>query len=177
MTRAKQSLLLAQMDGQAHMLDGIERTPGLMFRESPRPESVPAELYRQHERADLTEVDLGFAGRFAAGKKVHRSIEKLQPGDYLELRERDGKWELFDSSGNLVGRMARAFKRRSGVRIREASVAAVLARVEADVDPEYQDRFRVPKWEVVVPQFVLEPKGMSTSKKGSAGWTTKSRRG
>jgi len=142
-----------------------------------RADSVPVGLYRQHERADLTEVDLGFAGRFAAGKKVHRSIEKLQPGDSLELRERDGKWELFDSSGNLVGRMARAFKPRSDMRIRETSVAVVIARVDADVDPEYQDHFRVPKWEVVVPQFVLEPKGAGSSAKRSSGPAVKSSRG
>ena len=107
MTRARQSLLLARMDGHAYMLDGIERAPGLIFRQLPRPRLVPPELYRLHKRAELSEVDLSFAGRFQAGNKVHRSIERLQPGDPLELRQQDGKWELFDKTGGLVGRMAR----------------------------------------------------------------------
>ena len=115
-----------------------------------------------------------FAGRFAAGKKVHRSIKKLQPGDSLELRERDGKWELLDSSGNLVGRMARAFKPRPGMRIRETSVAAVINRVEADSEPEFLEYVRVPQWEVVIPQFVLELKGTGTSATRSSDRAAKS---
>ena len=177
MTRAKQSLLLARMDHRSHLLDGIERAPGLIFRQSAEPESVPDELYRLHRRADLKEVDLGFAGRYAVGHKVHQAIERLQPGDPLELRQEDEKWQLFDRSGGLVGRMARAFNMPTDFQCRETTVAAVLTRVEADSQPEYQQLVRCPKWEVVVPQFVFEPKGMSTSEKGSAGWTTKSRRG
>ena len=108
-------------------------------------------------------MDLGFAGRFSAGKKVHRSIGRLRPGDPLELRQQDGKWELFDRTGELVGRMARAFKPRSDMRFRETSVAAVITRFEEDSLPEYRENIRCPKWEVVVPQFVLEPEGTGSS--------------
>jgi ATP-dependent DNA helicase RecQ len=177
MTRAKQSLLLARMDNHAHPLDGIESAPGLIFRQSERPESIPAALYRLHKRAKLSEVDLSFAGRFKAKNKVHRSIERLQPGDPLELRRQDEKWELFDRTGALVGRMARAFELPSDWQCRETSVAAVVSRGEADSLPEYRQYVRSPKWEVVVPQFVLEPKGTGTSTKRPAGWSAKSRRG
>jgi ATP-dependent DNA helicase RecQ len=163
MTRARQSLLLARMDRHAHMLDGVERAPGLVFRQAARPEFIPPELYRLHERAELSGVDLGFAGRFSIRKKIHQSIERLQPGDPLELRQQDGKWELFDPAGELVGRMARAFKPRSDMRYRETSVAAVITRFTEDSLPEYREHFRCSKWEVVVPQFVLEPKGTSGS--------------
>ena len=177
MTRAKQSLLLARMDNHSHLLDEIESAPGLIFRQSVRPESVPAALYRLHKRAKLSEVDLSFAGRFQAENKVHRSIERLQPGDPLELRRQDGKWELFDRSGELVGRMARAFELPPDRQCRETSVAAVVTRSETDSSPEYQQHVRSPKWEVVVPKFVLEPKGTGTSTKRAAGWKADSRRG
>lgn len=163
MTRAKQSLLLARMDHQMHLLDGIESTPGLRFRQSERPESVPAALYRLHKRAKLSEVDLGFAGSFPVGNEVHRSIGRLQSGDPLELRQQDERWELFDQSGRLVGRMARAFELPSGRKCRETSVAAVVIRGEADSLPEFQRRIKTPKWEVVVPQFVFEPKGTGSA--------------
>jgi ATP-dependent DNA helicase RecQ len=177
MTRAKKSLLLARMDSHTHLLDSIENMPGLMFRESERPESVPAALYRLHKRAKLSEVDLSFAGRFAVENKVHRSIERLQPGDPLELRQKDEKWELFDGKGELVGRMARAFDLPPDRSCRETSVAAVIKRVEADSLPDYQQYIRTPKWEVVVPQFVLEPEGPGKTTERPADWRAKSRRG
>lgn len=164
-TRAKQSLLLARMDRRAHLLDDIVHAPGIMFRQSVELESIPAELCRLHKRANLSEVDLSFAGRFQAAKNVHRSIERLQPGDPLELRQQDRKSELFDSTGALVGRMARAFALPSGMRCRETSVAAVITRTEADSVPEYQRHLRSSKWEVVVPQFVLEPERVGISAK------------
>ena len=177
MTRAKQSLLLARMDHPMHMLDGIESAPGLIFRKLAWPESVPPELYRLHKRAELSEVDLGFAGRFPVGNKMHRSIERLQPGDPLELRQQDGKWELFDRTGGLVGCMARAFELRSEMRCRETIVAAVIARGEDDSLPEYRGRVRSPKWEVVIPQFVLEPNETGTSATRSSGRSANSSRG
>ena len=168
MTRAKQSLLLARMDRHGHMLDGVERAPGLIFRQAVQPRSIPAELYRLHERARLSDVDLGFSGRFTAGNKVHRSIKRLQPGDPLELRQQGGQWKLFDRTGGLVGRMARAFKPLSDMRCLETSVAAVITRIEEDSSPEYRQHFQCPKWEVVVPQFVLEPKVTSFAAERSA---------
>jgi hypothetical protein len=44
------------------------------------------------------------------------------------------------------------------MRCLETSVAAVITRFEEDSSPEYRQHFQCPKWEVVVPQFVLEPK-------------------
>ena len=165
------------MDGHAYMLDGIERAPGLIFRQLPRPRLVPPELYRLHKRAELSEVDLGFAGRLKVGNKKHRSIKRLQPGDPLELREKDGKWELFDRTGRLVGRMSRAFELRSDMRCRETSVAAVITRGEDDSLPEYRERIRSPKWEVVIPQFVLEPNETGISATRPPGWSANSSRG
>ena len=177
MTRARQSLLLARMDGHAYMLDGIERAPGLVFRQLPQPRLVPPELYRLHKRAELSEVDLGFAGRLQAGSKTHRAIEQLKPGDSLEMQRQNGKWELFDRTGRLVGRMARAFELRSDMRCRETSVAAVITRGEDDSLPEFRDRIRSPKWEVVIPQFVFEPNEISTSATRSSDRVAKSSRG
>ena len=158
MTRAKQSLLLARMGGHAHMLDGVEGVPGIKSRRLELPESVPPELYRLHVRAKLSEVDLGYAGRFAEMNKVHQSIKRLQPGDALELKLDDERWLLLDKVGNLVGRMARGFKPRPNMRYLETSVAAVISRFEEDSASEYRQHFRCPKWEVVVPKFVLEPR-------------------
>jgi ATP-dependent DNA helicase RecQ len=171
MTRAKQSLLLARMGGHAHMLNGVDGVPGIKSRQLELPESVPPELYRLNVRAKLSEVNLGYAGRFASGHKVHRSIKRLQPGDPLELKQDDERWLLLDQAGNRVGRMARGFKPRPNMRYLETSVAAVITRVEEDSAPEYREHFRCPKWEVVVPRFILEPKESGVSKSRSFGRT------
>jgi ATP-dependent DNA helicase RecQ len=157
MTRAKESLLLARMDHRGHMLESIERGPAVVYRQAQRTESVPAELFRMRKRATPADVDLGFAGSFGTGHRIHWRIEKLRPGDPLELRQRDGKLELYDREGELIGRMARSFSLPANMQYREASVAAVLRRFEEDSQPEFRGRLRTPEWEVVIPEFILEP--------------------
>ena len=157
MTRARQSLLLARMHGRGHMLEGVEEGTGVVYRDAPRPESVPAELYRVRRRLSPKEVDLGFAGRYARGYKVHEAIARLSVGDRLEVRQRDGKWALHDLAGNVVGRLASAFTPPANTRCIGAAVAAVLTRFEDDGRPEYRDQLRSPRWEVVIPELEFEP--------------------
>jgi ATP-dependent DNA helicase RecQ len=153
MTRARQSLLLARMLGRGHMLEGVEEGAGVVFRDAPPSEPIPAELYRVRRRLSPKEVDLGFAGRYARGHKVHVSIARLSAGDRLELRQRDGKWALHDLAGNVVGRLANAFTPPAGMRCIGAAVAAVLTRFEDDGRLDYRDQLRGPRWEVVIPEF------------------------
>jgi ATP-dependent DNA helicase RecQ len=167
MTRAKQSLLLARMDHRGQMLESIERGPALVYRQAQRIEPVPAELFRMRRRATPAEVDLGFAGRVESGHRIHWRIEKLRPGDPLELRPRDGKFEVYDREGELVGRMARSFSLPANMRYREASVAAVLRRFEDDSLPEFRGYVRSPAWEVVIPELILEPVEPSGRRKPS----------
>jgi len=101
-------------------------------------------------------VDLGFAGRYPSDHKVHRAIARLSPGDKLELRQRDGRWELFHED-DLVGRLASAYRLPANMRCRGASVAAVLTRFAEDSKPEYRDRLKSRRWEVVVPELVFDP--------------------
>jgi ATP-dependent DNA helicase RecQ len=145
------------MDHRGHMLESIERGPALVYRQAQRIESVPAELFRMRRRATPAEVDLGFAGSFGSGHRIHGRIEKLRPGDPLELRQRDGKFEVYDREGELIGRMARSFSLPANMGYREASVAAVLRRFEDDSLPEFRGRVRSPAWEVVIPELILEP--------------------
>jgi ATP-dependent DNA helicase RecQ len=157
MTRAKQSLLLARMDHRGHMLESIERSPEIMERQGQPIDSVPAELYRLRKRLTPADVDLGFAGSFAPGHRIHWRIEKLQPGDPLQLRQREGKWEIYDSASELVGRMSGRFDLSASMKCLEVSVAAVLKRFDVDSLPEFQGRVRSPAWEIVIPELVLEP--------------------
>lgn len=157
MTRAKQSLLLARMDHRGQMLEAIEGSPAIVRRQATPVDSIPAELYRLRKRLTPAHVDLGFAGSFAHGHPIHRRIGNLEPGDPLQLDERDGKWGLYDSERELVGRMSRRFELPEGMSCLDVRVAAVLKRFEEDSSPEFRGRVRSPEWEVVIPELVLEP--------------------
>lgn len=161
MTRARRSLLLARQDGRNRLLDELPSHPSILHRRAEVVGTIPPELFRQHKTLSLGDIDLSFAGRYGNDHKVHRSIWKLAVGDRIELRDRDGKLELHDQGGQIVGRLAKAFRLPPDMYCIEARVAAVSTRREDDSDPEYREYLRCDRWEVVVPELVLEPAALA----------------
>ena len=157
MTRARQTLALARLDGPHPMLaplvdhaSVVERTPVELAAPS------PALLFR-HVRAGLGDVDLGFAGRLADRHTTHRAIAALSPGDPLETRITDyGSWELLDPAGSVVGRLARSFQPPADMRCRSAEVSAIVCWSRESSEPQYRDSIKCESWEVVVPELVFE---------------------
>ena len=89
---------------------------------------------------------------------MHRAIEALAPGDLLEMRVDDHeRRELLDRSGEVVGRLARAFEPPAGMRCVSAAVHAVVAWSREASDTKYLDGLKCDRWEVVVPELVFEP--------------------
>ena len=157
MTRARQTLALARLDGPHPMLDPlvdhasvVERAPVELAAPS------PALLFR-HVRASLGDVDLGFAGRLADRHTTHRAIAALSPGDPLETRITDyGSWELLDPAGSVVGRLAKSFRPPREMRCRSAEVSAIVGWSRESSEPQYRDSIKCESWEVVVPELVFE---------------------
>jgi len=116
------------------------------------------ELARRYQRLTLGDVNLGFAGRHAPGHKVHRAISALAAGDALQLRQIRAGWELVDSAGIIIGRLARGFVPPVGMECIAAHVAAIITRWRDDEQPEFRERARCERWEVVVPDLVFAPK-------------------
>jgi ATP-dependent DNA helicase RecQ len=88
---------------------------------------------------------------------VHQAISALSAGDALELRKEWAHLALVDGNGNTVGRLARAYAPPAGKNCIAASVAAIIMREREDSEPEYRDRLRCERWEVVVPDLVFAP--------------------
>ena len=140
-------LAQAELDGGRFLL----RPPTVLPPEAPR-------LGRMYRRPGLDEVNLGFAGRHQPRHAVHRAIAALSPGDPLELREdRQGRRNLFDSSGTIVGRLGGKFVPPAGMRCTSATVVAVVAWSREASDPRYRDDLKCDTWEVVIPELVFEP--------------------
>ncbi|OGA46068.1 MAG: helicase [Betaproteobacteria bacterium RIFCSPLOWO2_12_FULL_62_13] len=158
MTRARKTLTLARLDGTHVMLDALAKSSAVLHRAPTQLPPPAPELARRYQRLTLGDVNLGFAGRHAPGHKVHRAISALAAGDALRLRQIRAGWELVDSAGIIIGRLARGFVPPVGMECIAAHVAAIITRWRDDEQPEFRERARCERWEVVVPDLVFAPK-------------------
>ncbi len=157
MTRARQTLALACLSGTHPFQNIVSELPSAQQR-APLANLPPArpELARHYRRLSLRDVFLSFAGYRRESDPVHRAIAALAPGDVLAVRE-SKRWELLDRNGTVVGRLASSFVPPNHMRCAFATVLAVVAWDKEKSEPEFQDRLRCDKWEVVVPELVFEP--------------------
>ena len=154
MTRAKALLTLARFDGKHALLDALPANPSLFHRPGVQQPSPAPELSRIYARLTLRDVVLSFAGWYHPTHPVHRAIAALDAGDALQLCRVNERWELKDRTGQTVGRLAQSYTPPPNARCIAARVTAVIVRRREDSEPEYQDRLRADRWEVVVPELV-----------------------
>ena len=164
MTRARQTLTLARLDGSRGFHAELVDHAATVRREAAElPPCSEAVEYR-HVRPTLQDVDLGFAGRRQVGDSMHGTIAALSIADPLDVRVgKDGRWELLDRDGRAVGRLARSFRPPSEARCRSAEVFAVVGWSREASEPKYRDAMRCDAWEAVVPELVFEPVGLQSS--------------
>ena len=178
MTRARQTLALTRMASETNpLIDELGGLPAVLRRDAPE-EALSAaaenhgvyaagdglQLTARYKRLELEMINLGFAGGHISRSPVHKTIRALQPGDPLELRElansdpHKSRWELCDSAGRCVGRLAANFKPPANERCGRASVFAVVQWSKEQSEPKYHDAIRCDReWEVVIPELVFLP--------------------
>ena len=157
MTRARQTLTLARMQGGNILLDGLSRNSSILRRRSGPLPQPPVDLANCYVRLTLRELDLGYAGRFVQRHPIHRAIAELRTGDRLSLREEQGRLELTNPHGQVVGRLARGYQPPRDMVCMSAQVAAICWRRKEDADPEFLNLYRSESWELVVPELVYAP--------------------
>lgn len=154
MTRAKETLSLFEASQRGLRFLGELRESEAVRAVEPKVVPLPSPaLERIHRELTLRDVDLGFAGRRAAGDSVHEAIGRLRVGDSLELRGRD----LLDKAARVVGRLAKGFELPAG-EVRSVRVSAIVRRSERQTAAEFRDGLKVPEWEVVVVSMVVQPR-------------------
>ena len=159
MTRARKTLTLARMPAPHPFQDALKELPAVLRRTEqvgfPPP---PSELDRSYRRLSLRDVFLSFAGYRKPHGPIHEAIAALSPGDRLGVRMGPrGRWELLNSQGRVVGQLAGSYRVPDGLQVKFAMVMAVAVWDKVDSDPEYQRGIKCDRWEVVVPELVLEP--------------------
>lgn len=156
MTRAQETLTLIRSGRPNGLVDALPNAPCVLRRDVALFGDQRDGLLRTYERLSLGDVDLGFAGRFAAGNAVHSAIRALQPGDPLHVVQSGERLELRDVRGHVVGRFAKSYAMPGGRRCIESHVAAITTRRREDTDPKYLDSVKCDHWEIVVPELVFD---------------------
>lgn len=159
MTRAKKTLALAYLEKPNQLQDALLGNSSVILREPIGLLNEPAKISKRFIRLTLGDVYLDFAGCRDALHSLHRSISALSSRDPLRTRVVKERWELLDSSGTVVGKLAKKFEPPDGMRCVSAAVFAVVVRGRDDSKPPYQDGIKCDKWEVVVPELVFESVG------------------
>ncbi|MCG7373993.1 RecQ family ATP-dependent DNA helicase [Pseudomonas luteola] len=106
-------------------------------------------LDKHYKQLNLSEIDIGFAGRFHENATIHKDIGELKIGDPLNILSADGCYHLTNQHGRIVGRTARSFK-MDFVQER-CEVAGIIARYSSDNKDNYQSKCA--QWEVIVPRL------------------------
>ncbi|MDE0159793.1 MAG: RecQ family ATP-dependent DNA helicase [Candidatus Dadabacteria bacterium] len=163
MTRAKKTLVLAYLEKPNQLQDTLLGNASVILREPIELPDESAEFKNRFSRLGLRDVNLGFAGSKEARHSLHHSISALSPGDPLRTQVVNGRWELLDPSGTVVGQLAKKFAPPDGMRCDSATVFAIVAWSQDISDSQYRDRIRCDEWEVVVPELVFEPSGRVSS--------------
>ena len=127
----------------------LEQASALRRAPASLPPATPG-LRARHQRLEMKDVDLGFAGRRNARDPLHRAIAELAPNDPLTLRPNGDRWELFNHANMRVGRLAKSFACPPGQH--SAKVLAIVGWNRERSEPQYKDSVQCDSWEVVVPE-------------------------
>ena len=159
MTRARKTVALMRFGRSSRLQEALRGNLSVMEREAVAlPGEHDEKLRGRRIRPTLKEVHIGFAGYKSASHPLHRSISSLCCGDRLGTRVVNGRWELLDGSGVVVGQLAKKFEPPEGMRCVGAAVFAIVVRDRDASDPEYRKNMRCEQWEVIVPELVFEPR-------------------
>ena len=151
MTRAKRTL--AVVPSGAHVFVTADSEAELL-RKIPPPRASDLPEPDQYLLPDMKTVDLSFAGRLPAGSQSLQAIAEAEVGDRITLDLRDGKWQLLDTRGRVLGRMAGKWQPPPG-RLVNASVGAVVLWRKADNEEAWQDMLKRDQWETVLPDLIF----------------------
>ena len=158
MTRARQTLTLMKTGAANPFLDALSDNPSVLVR--PRPGDLPPappEMELSYHRLSLRDVQLSFPGYRYPRDPIHQAIAQLSPGDPLQVRTGRTPWELVDAGGVAVGRLARSYDLPRNPGSISATVLAIGTWDRTKSDPEYQDRLKTDRWEVVIPELAVQP--------------------
>lgn len=154
MTRARRSLALVTFGERHPIFEGGNDQAVLVRRCSPDTIDV-SECKKLYPPLEISNVDLGFAGRLEADDPSLRAIDDLEIGEGLSLKPHGSGWVLTSSDGTVIGRMARKFTPPPNTKFLHGVVHAVIVRRRQDAAEEFQGALNRDEWCVVLPELTF----------------------
>ncbi|MEP1574689.1 RecQ family ATP-dependent DNA helicase [Roseibium album] len=162
MTRARRNLIVMSNDNHEYL---PTRSDAIICRSVVPDLSVLPGPRRYFQSADLSTVDLSFAGRFRENHPVFAAIASAAAGDPVTLVFEKDRWHLKDANGDSMGRMAKSFALPDNTRFARAEIAAILEWRKEYADEAYHHTLHQDTWEVVVPEIIFEMMSSKPSRK------------
>lgn len=156
MTRAKNTLLLAQHKKENPILANLPVCNDILRRQAIQIPDPTPDLFLKFINLELQNVDISFAGAHKEKNSIHRYISNIKTDDSIFLKHNGKHWELHDSEGQIVGKLAKKFTPPANCRFIRGRVIAIILRKREDSGAEFQGRLQCDKWEVIVPELVFE---------------------
>ncbi|MDD5580766.1 MAG: UvrD-helicase domain-containing protein, partial [Methylobacter sp.] len=157
LTRAKETLCLMQrQDQQNPFLDEI--TGDHLLRRETHPQTGAVIPAKQYAILGMRDIDLSYAGCFAAAHPIHQSLTSLKPGSRLTIENNNGKLALKDGSitvAVLSKQGAQEWLNKINT-IESVTVLAMIRRYRDDSEEHYQGRCKVERWEIPLVEIVCK---------------------
>lgn len=154
MTRARRSLALLSLGKEHPILRGIDDPAFLIRSCSENPVDV-SDCRKLYQTLDLSQVDMGYAGRLPDGHASLSAIDQLSTGDPIRLKQVGERWMITDTGGVVVGRLAKKFQPPANAEFVEGSVFAISTRLLSATPEEYQLQLKQECWLIVLPELVF----------------------
>lgn len=157
MTRARRSLTLMRLKERHDILGSTITDPVFFLR---RPRDGVGDLKdcgRIYERLTLKDVNIDYMGHQPRNRPDLGRVEELEAGDPVQFKVRGSERLILNSTGQIIGSLAKGYVFPEGVTFLEGRVYAILARNKSDVPEEFQRSVKRANWETVVPEFVFGP--------------------
>ncbi|WP_417599621.1 RecQ family ATP-dependent DNA helicase [Pararhodobacter oceanensis] len=153
MTRARRNLIVMSNDNHEYL---PTESPSVVSRHVVPDLSLVPGPRRFFQSPEMKMVDLSFAGRQGDGHVVHTAISEARVGAPIRLTMAGDRWQIEDSRGRALGRMAKTFAPPKGTRFVTGEIAAIIYRHKEDSDESFHHLLKRKRWEVIVPELVFE---------------------
>jgi ATP-dependent DNA helicase RecQ len=162
MTRAKESLCLLQMQQEGNPFSAALQGDWVLDR-SPRPRQASDTCFericRSYSVLSLSDINLGYAGRFAENHVIHQKLAEIAAGDTLRLVAAGSGIDLQTMAGDCVARLsARGHQQWSG-KLEEIVTARVICMIQWSADSgkeEYRQSLKANVWEIPLIELTME---------------------
>ncbi|WP_323771741.1 hypothetical protein [Antarctobacter sp.] len=105
---------------------------------------------------DLSQVFIDWAGRLRTGDASLDAIAQARTGDPVTLSQQNGRWWVKDRQGRRLIALKGGWTVPDGQRVVSAVIGAIVARQEHESSEEHRVKLQKDRWEVVLPEIVLE---------------------